>query len=577
MKKALLSGLIILLAACVVILPGCKKDKNSLTTFVPADNTKKDTLRLFNLLPDLAADYSKNIGYLVYLNDSLVYYGGTDTYQGFTYGVAPAVLIPAGGGTFSLKVTKYEFADQYNKKPQPPGKNPDAAAVVLQKTITVPAHSGYSNMVFYDDNGKPSAQFIPLTASDPGAPAPGKFKVRVVNYGYPMTQIYGTPHPDNSAGQKYALQMQYADSTVVTGNANLAFGSVGQYSEIPYGTHKFLIYNNTTKKYINNSGPLDDVLNTFNLSPLTDYQTSNYLFPCLGPGDQVGLADHSTMHRGNIGSYPFAAGGCYTILVIGDGYAVTLDRRYGAGQLDNFGQVQVVNANPNQPDMAVKVAYDGGQKDVPSLHFGDYTTPQIVPAGNVTLTFTSAGKTLYTYNGQVSRLANISFYYYSELNGLPALLPVSNTISSNDFVKGDPSYGIPAKLQLANVGEFNLSPDAGKIFFTLQSVNSGGQEVNMGYYAVNDQEVPYKFLGSNSRMSYDTFIPPTKFNARLSAARKDSLATKLVGSLSPPFKTLPAPGTYTLVAAGLLNTNDPAKKIRLIMVKHSNFISKATN
>lgn len=405
------------LAALAVIVSGCKKELTQLSSYHPIDNTKSDTLRIYNLLPDSGSN--NNRGYVLYLNDSIRSYAGViSAGYGTAYGTPPAVALPAQGGTFTVKLVMYGYYDAV----KPPQRLLDTETVVIQKTFTVPAHSGYSNMIFYDDNGKPAVQYYPVTSTDPGAPSPGKFKIRLINFGYAMADN-GPSYPENSAGAKYAMQMQYADSTAVKGNDNVAFGGTGQYQELEYGTVQFLIRNLTLDNYVNNSGPINDVTGTYNLEGLVPYQgnVSNSLFPNVGTYMQYN--NLSTVNYQNIGSYPFSAGGCYTILVIGNIYSVSLDRQYEPGVMDNFGKVQVVNANPNQQDMSVKINYTGGEKDIASLPFGQSVDPLTVPAGDVSFTFSSQGKTLYSYNVQVPRLANYTYYYTSDLQGAPVGRP----------------------------------------------------------------------------------------------------------------------------------------------------------
>jgi hypothetical protein len=574
MKKLLIISLLISVTATAIFLQGCKKEAKNLSSYKAIGNTKNDSILVYNLLPDISNN--NNEGYLLYLNDSLFTYVGQSEYYQDTYGAAPALTIPAQGGTFTIKLAAYAYPNPYAVPviPAAPLKNPAASAIVCQTKITVPPHSGYGRLVFYDSVGTAAVKYMPISTANPGAPAPGTFKIRLINFGYPMPDN-GPAYPANSSGQKYTVQMQYADSTSVPGNSNVPFGGVGTYQQIPYGTEQFLIYNSSNGVYINNSGVLNDVLSTFNLTANRLYvnDVSNFLFPSVGTFYEYG--NQSTVEYGNIGSYPFAAGNCYTVMVIGNIYSVSIDRTYGAGTLDNFGQVQVVNTNPNQQDMDVKFVYQGGTTDVASLPFGQYTNPVIVPAGNVSITFSYQGKTVYSYNTQVPRLGNYTYYYCSDLTDIAFVLPESNTITALDYMYG--SYYSPPVYQLSKVNFLDLCADAGNIFFTQQSATTGGLDVGVDQTTPNDpnnSDFVYKGY-SGTAVNYDGTIPPTAFNVRLTASRPDSLAAKKVATLTPPFKAIPAPGTYTLVAAGLLNTTDQAKKIKLIMVKHTNFITKA--
>lgn len=535
-------------AVVVWLLTSCKKQEHDLGTYQPITSGKLDTLRIYNLLPDIS-DKGKSDGYVLYLNDSLIPYKGANARNGVSFGVPPEVGLQGSGGSFTLKLAHYHYG--YDT---PVVKRPPDSLVLYQKTISVPAKSGTNMLVFYDDNKQPGSTYIPVATADPGAPAPGKFKIRVINFGYAMTDK-GRTSPLNSAGKKYEVSMRYADSSDVPGNGHVAFGSMGKYYEMEYGTMKFQLYNLTDGRYINNSGPMNDLVRAFGLSPIsTAWYPNNQLFPGLGS-----YFNPSTVQLQNIGSYPFAAGGCYTIMVIGDIYSVSLDRLYGAGQLDNFGKIQVVNANPNQQNITVNISYNGGSTDVPGLLFGQYSIPQTVPAGNVTITFSSKDQRLYTYNTQVFRLSNITCYYLSDLTGTSFVLPVGNIISDKDYT-GDMA-------QIANVGVLNLSPDAGNMFFTVNTSQAPDQEIRMV-----DDDVAYKALTNNNRKSYDGIIwPPVRFAARLSNARTDTLAGRQIAALQPPFPALPAPGTYTIIAAGLLNAGNTPKGIKLFMIKHSNF------
>lgn len=560
-----------MLAGLTIILPGCKKELSQLSSYRAIGNTKMDSIRIYNLLPDLSGDDS-NTGYLVYLNDSLNMYTGLPLASGaLTYGAIPVLTVPAEGGTFNIKLTKYAY-DPYNTDPtlSPPAKHPDTSAIVFQKTITLPPHSGYSNIIFYDSLGKtPAMKLLRSSSADPGAPAPGKFKIRIVNFSYDMT-------PDQSSGAQYNVQLQYPDSTIVKGDDNIPFAGASDYQEMDYGTKQFLVYNSTTQEYIKNSGPFNDVLTTFDLSPISPfiYAVTNHLFPMIG--DYQVSFNNGTIQEGNIGSYPFAPGGCYTVMVIGNMYSVALDRRYGPGVQDNVGKIQVVNANPNQQDMEVKITYSGGQSDIHSLPFGKAADPLTVPVGPVSIAFISPNNTVYTYNAQVPRLGDYTYYYTADNNTLPFVFAQANTIVPTDYIYGS-SFSI-AQYQLIKLTALDLSPDAGPVFFTTQTNIAQGVDTKLN---ANQVDATFKnpatqigLSGANYVM-YDGTLPPTAFSVRLSSSRPDSLAGKMTATISPAFTQVPAPGNYTLVAAGLLNTTDPAKKMKLIMVKHTNFISKA--
>jgi len=142
---------------------------------------------------------------------------------------------------------------------------------------------------------------------------------------------------------------------------------------------------------------------------------------------------------------------------------------------------------------------------------------------------------------------------------------MSNVISSDDYRAGE--FGSPSTTMFSKLSVMNMVPDAGKIFLTHFPYLVPTQEVNLS------GEVAYKArIGATS---YDGTQPPAKIIARLSTSRTDTLAAKPVASMTKVFPTNPAPGTYTLVMAGLLNTTDTAKGIHLFMIKHTNFISKA--
>ncbi|MBN9380943.1 MAG: DUF4397 domain-containing protein [Chitinophagaceae bacterium] len=557
MNKLIITCTFVLATVTGLVLTSCKKQLKDLSGYKALDDTKKDTLRIYNLLPDISGDGNAT-GYLVYVNDSLIRYQGTSAQYAVTYGAIPYVILPATGGTFNIKLAAYSYTND-----TPAVKTPPDSRIVIQKTIDVPPHSGYGDMVFYDDNGKPAVKYIPVTSADPGAPAPGKFKIRVINFSYAMDDSYAPP--ENSAGQKNSISLRYADSTDLPGISNVPFASVSDYAEVEYGTQQFWVYNNTDQVYLHNSGVMDDAIKTFDLYPVSIDPTNPYnrIFPSVRPASPYDQS--ASLQVSNVGSYPFAAGYCYSILVIGNIYAVLTDRRYGAGDLDNCGKVQVVNTNAHQQKVDVKITYPGGEKDFPALAFGAYTQPLTVPAGEVKVTFGGGdGQTPYSYTSEVTRLSNFTWYYNSDLNNLPFVLPISNVITSDDYKPGD--WSNPAVIMFSKVGMMNLVPDAGKIFLTHFPYLFPTQEINMS------SEVGYK--SRISATTYDGTQPPAKILARLSTSRTDTLAARQVASMTKIFPTFPAPGTYTLVAAGLLNTTDTAKSIHLFMIKHTNFISK---
>lgn len=539
-----------------LIVVSCNKKLSDVSRYDPvSDGT--DTLRIFNLLPDTGMAYSngpKVGGYQLYINDSLYSYVGANTRGQYTFGLPALVAFSQKGGKYALKVTRYVYGSD-----TPRVKKPDPERVLYQTNIELPAHSGTNNLVFY--NGKDNINSVLLRAgiADPGAPASGKFKVRLANFGYDMR--YGSSSGLlNSAGRKLEVSMQYADSTEVPGVSKIPSGTVSDYVEMDYGTWQFFLHNNTDGNYLTNSGRLNDAQTVFGISISAPGNNIPYnsLFP-------ASYGNGSTTQYGNIGSYPFAPGGCYTVTVIGTMYSVCLDRSYGDGRLDNVGKVQVVNTNPNQQSVDVEVSCTGKKISVPSLGFGQYSQPLTVPAGDVAIRFSSGGSTLYSYTLQAYRLSNTSCYYLSDLKGMPLVLPVSNSVDPLDYFA--PGYPDPTLVEICHIGMLNLSPDAGNIFFTGQNLATDPETSLTG-------DIAYKALVSNNRKNYDGTVSPTLFAAHLSTVRTDSLAARLVATMAPVFTTSPFPGTYTLVAAGLLNTDDNAKKIQLFMIKHSNFIYK---
>ena len=581
MKRVLLIGLLVYLGITAAFISGCRKEPKNLTSYNPIGNTKKDSIIVYNLLPDINS--STGNGYLLYLNDSLFNYEGATTSGQISYGTAPALTISPDGGTYTIKLAEYPLPNPYTVPvtPAAPSKNPDPSAVKFQMTVKLPAHSGNNALVFYDSVGNIKARFIPISTANPGAPAPGTYKVRVLNFGYSM---YGTTNPlsqegpyvlpTNSAGQKYNMQMQYADSTTVNGLGNIPFATVTPYVQISdYGAQQFLMRNLTGSNYLTNCGPLYDIFSTFNLTAYNNVLGS-YLFPNVGTYFEYG--NMGTTEWTNIGSYPFIAGGCYTIMVIGDIYAVNLDQRYGAGSLDDFAKIQVVNTNPNQQNMQVSISYSGGSQAISSLAFGKQTGTYTVPTGTVSLNFQSQGQTLYTYTTQVPRLGNYTFYYCADLTGIPFVFPQNNIINTQDYIYG--SFSSPIVNQLARISTLDLCPDAGNVFYTLQdSLTTGNVESKLYPSSGTIGDVGYKTYEAELKATYfDGTHPPSSFGLRYTQSRRDSLAGAKLASLPLPFKRKQSPGSYTLVAAGLANTTDPAKKPILILVQHTNFIAKTT-
>ena len=590
MKKIFLISFLVYLAVSAVFISGCRKEPKDLASYTPIGNTKNDSILVYNLLPDISI--TNSAGYAMYLNDSLINFKGTTAYYSYTYGLPPSISIPAQGGTFTLKVAEYAPPNPYTTPPRltgAPAKNPDPSAVKYQLTLKLPAHSGNSALVFYDSVGNIKSRFIPLSSVDPGPPDPGTYKIRVVNFGYSMYGSFnpvnvGAPAlPTNSAGQKYSLQMQYADSTIVSGLSNIAFATVTPYTQISdYGAQQYLLRNLTAgfTGYFTNPGPMQDLLATFDMSVLSPFYgtyTGNHLFPDIA--NKLSYYNTGTTEWTNISTYPFIAGGCYTVLVIGDVYVVNLDKRYGPGALDNFAKVQVVNTDANQQDMEVKLSYQGGSQDIASLRFGKQTGTYTVPVGTVNVSFVSGGQTLLTYSTQVPRLGNYTFYYCADLTNIPFVFPQNNIISSIDYFP--PTQYSPAVDQLTRISTLNLCPDAGNVFYTVQDTLTNGVETRL--YTPNQVvDVGYKTYQSELNgdgtvaIGYDGTIPPDAFGLRYTSSRHDSLAGVKIVSLNKPFKKLQNPGSYTLVAAGLTNTTDPAKKPRLIMVQHTNFTAKTT-
>lgn len=546
------------LAGAGSLLTGCRKDAGELSSYNEADISKYDTVRVYNLLRDVSVD-AKQSGYVLYCNDSAYLYRANAATQAVTYGAPLWLPVPSAGGTFRLKLAVYGANDT------PDVHQPDPARVMFEKTIEIPAQSGTSNLVLYDNNGKPDASYIPVNLADPGAPAPGKFKIRVVNFGYAMTGN-GYSYPENSTRGKYDVALQLADSTVLPGMENIPFGTASGYYEHEFGQHQFLLYNKQEKRYLNNAGLMNDMVKTFNLYPLNlDINWNvNRLFPSVGT--IYDFKNTGNVMYNNIASYPFAAGGCYTMLIIGNIYAVYQDHLYGAGVLDDFGKIQVVNTNPNQQLMDVDIVAGDKQTKLTSLGFGQSAAPVMVKAGPVSVRFTSNGNVVHTYNMVVPRLSNYTLYYISELNGLPTVLPVFTPVSDRDYIYAT-EYAPPV-VQMNTVGTLNLSPDAGDLFFTDRTFDNQYVEKRMH----DGKNMGYKQTVDIPKKSYSGVLSPSEFVARFSTLRNDTLASKIAAVLEKPFTRTPSPGTYTLAVAGLLNTYDKAKRLRLILVKHSNII-----
>lgn len=559
----------------------CRKTAGDLSHYQPSPDTKEDTLRLYNLLPDSTyyVSYSPGTGpntaYILYLNDSLYDFVGRGM-LGTTpvHGLPTDIPISSNGGTYDLKIARYMNTDTF------PLHTPPAAHVFLETSVNVPAHSGFGNIFVYDSAGKPAIRYIPVSTADPGAPAPHTFKLRVVNFDYQLATSYSAIPPyvtPNSGGTTYPVQLLFQDSTPVPGQENIPFAATSSYVQFDYGTYQFLLKNGTTDTLINNSGPLNDMTGTFDISPLlgTYYQNSSYnaynwLFPNYDV-QYIGGATTPTLHAANIGSYQFAAGGCYSIYVMGNMYTVQLDRQYGVGTLDNFGKIQLVNVAPGNTDLSVNISSGSGQTQVASLPFGNFTEPMIVPSGNVNFTFTSGGQTVYTYSTSIPRLANYTFYYGTDLKQVPYVFPETNLISPTDWIyNGANTTGAPFTYEVVKVSYLNLAPDAGNLYMTSFDPTAGGVESGGG-----SSNSGFAFKGNGGVFNFDGVTPPTQFNCRLTSTRTDSLANAVVATLPTPFPIAPAPGTYTLVAAGLLNGSAENSQIKLIMVKKTNYVPKA--
>ena len=584
MKKKIIFNTVLicaLLLFAALWLQGCTKSLISLNTYNPIGITKLDTIRIFNLLADSTKSPTYAC-YVLYVNDTLYYTPNARSYGNTadTYGTLPAIPVSPNGGTYVFKLARYiNNPTKINPLPTP---KPDPTKVIYTSpAVTVAAHSGFSNMVFYvDANGAYNSQYFAQGTTTEAAPAPGKFKVRVVNFGYhipamgPFNDRSKFPlYPLNSAGKKFAVQLQYADSTIVSGMSNIPFAAATPYVQLDYGTQQLLVYNTNTDslRYINNSYSINNMTDAFGMTSLLLYGTPPARvnqFPYYTNINPGGTTPPPGTAMGNIASYPFNAGGVYTIYIFGNMYNAVLDKQYGAGTLDNFGKVQIVNANFNQADMQVSIQSQSGTVNINSLAFGKYTVPTIVPAGNVTVTFSAGGYMLYTYQTQVPRLANYTFYYTSNLNNNPVVFPQSNNLNTPDFNTNNGS------VELAKINYLNLSPDAGPVFVTTSPLNSYDSRLT------SDFSYESIMLSSSSGYFDARALPSGKiadvFNVRLSSSRTDSLVSKLVSTASRAalFRQLPAPGTYTFTLAGLLNTTDPNKKLRIIMVKQSNYIAK---
>ena len=551
-----------------IVYSSCKKQLKDFHPYQPLGNTKLDSVRLYNMLPDSSGVYPNPFGYVLYVNDSAVVYKGKGASGAVTYGVPPAILLPAQGGTFDVKLMKY-VNDSL------PPAHPRPSQVVVERTITVPANSGYGSMFFYDSAGTNAATYITQTTSDPGAPASGHFKLRVINFGYDMAGAgYYGPVP-NSQGTKFDMQLRYPDTTIIKGQDLVRFGTISSYTEFPYETAQFVVYNLTQQINDVYTAHLDEAFSAYGLFQdlSVNYNNSygNYVFP--NPGSIFGAylypADVSSVEpTANISSYPFAAGGCYSVLVIGDIYTVVLDRQYGVGTDDNLGKIQVVNANPGQPEVQVTITGSGGQSRMTTLGFCQADTPFVVPAGPVTCTFSAKGQTLYTYQTSAIRLSNQALYFMEDLTNIPFVFPTNVTIDNTDYIPPVPYGGPPAEQQLMTVNLLNLVPDAGNVFFTdVQSV-TGTVEATLG------SDLPYK-IGATRAAQWDGTLPPTYFGLRLTTQRPDSLSGAKIAELSLPFPLNPTPGTYTVVAAGRFTATDASQKVRVFVVRHSNFTYKA--
>lgn len=550
-----------------LIAGSCKKELKDFHTYQPLGNTKLDSVRLYNLLPDSSGGYP-GFGYVLYVNDSAVVYKGKGLSNTVTYGTPAAILLPTQGGTFDVKLMKY-VNDSL------PPAHPRPSLVVCEKTITVSANSGYGSMFFYDSAGTATAMYLPQTTSDPGAPGFGHYKLRVINFGYDwQNQPYYGPYA-NSAGTKFDMQLRYPDSTIVKGQDLVHFGTVSSYVEFPYETAQYIVYNLTQQMNDPYTAHLDQAFGAYGLyQDLSINYTNNYgNFVLPNPGTIFGAylypPDVSTVEQTtNISSYPFAAGGCYSVLVIGNIYTVILDRQYGIGTADNIGKIQLVNTDPSQPNIQVSISGADGHSRSATLSFGQADTPFAVPAGPVTCTFSAKGQTLYTYQTSVIRLANQALYFMEDLNHIPFVFATNVAVDGTDYIPPVPYGGPRGQQQLATVNTLNLVPDAGNVFFTAVQSTTGTFETNIS------GDVPYEGAGGTAA-HWDGTIPATYFALHLTTQRPDSLSGAKVADWNTPFPKTPTPGTFTLIAAGRLNATDASQKPRLFLVRHSNFIYKA--
>ena len=143
-----------------IVSTGCRK-VSDLSHYQPNVDTKSDSLRIFNLLPD--SSYSNNVGYLLYVNDSLDMFQGRGVVDfNSCYGVPTALGIPTEGGTFTLKIASW-------KNSLTPPANADSVQTLCQTTITIPAHSGFGYLFVYDSATIPVMKYIPTSTADPGA------------------------------------------------------------------------------------------------------------------------------------------------------------------------------------------------------------------------------------------------------------------------------------------------------------------------------------------------------------------------------------------------------------------------
>ncbi|WP_345209759.1 hypothetical protein [Mucilaginibacter gynuensis] len=569
--------LLIVLLSGSLYLQSCKKEAASLSKFEPIEITKLDTLHIFNLLPD--SSFSP-MGYALYAisgtDTSMIYSNSKWGIRGTQgSGIPPIMTLPHTGGTYRFKVAKIPNYSPISNKID------ERKVICTSAEINIPPNSGFNNLVLYaGPDGKYDVKYIPMTAINEPPPVPGKFKVRIVNFGYHlpvMRNTYELPYDfPNSTGKQFPVSLQYADSTAVSGLQQVPYGSTSNYAEVPYGMQQLLLFNQypDSLKYFNYSGKFNNLTSSFGIA--FSMAGAGEIYFSVHPfyTDPSGFFQGIGSNAGNRGSYPFNAGACYSIYVFGNMYNVILDKQYGANTLDDFGKVQVVNANPGQQDLQLTMKPQTGEThQYNSLPFGKYTAPITVPSGNVTCTFTQGGRTLYTYDIKIPRLANYTLYYTADQNNTPQVFQQSNNISTTDYQA--PGYAGPGYIEPVKFKVFNLCADAGNMFVTSATV-IGGTDTRM------TADMGYKSYATESNNTFTAVfdgrvqLQPATFNLRLSTQRPDTLASKKVFSIESkaffPLKT--NPGNYTMAAIGLLNTADEKQKLRLIMIKHTNYTNK---